>query len=139
VTYTTNTGAQDSLTINITPVDDPTIAQDDSGVVQVDTPLVVDVASGVLANDSDPDSDLTVASFSIDGVDGSFNAGDTANIPGVGTLQLNEDGSYTFTPEPGYSGNVPDTTYTTNTGFEATLVLSVAEAKCQCRRGCARQ
>src|SRR5690606_25463633 len=39
-------------------------------------------------------------------------AGDTATITDVGTIILNEDGSYTFTPDDDWNGTVPTITYT---------------------------
>ena len=67
------------------------------------------------AKDSDPDGDAVVlTSFSVGGV--SYPAGQTATIPNVGTIVLNANGSYTFTPETGYTGNVPTVGYTINDG-----------------------
>ncbi|WP_196374149.1 cadherin-like domain-containing protein, partial [Vibrio crassostreae] len=37
-------------------------------------------------------------------------------ITGVGTLELNENGSYTFTPVADYNGDVPVVTYTVTDG-----------------------
>ena len=63
------------------------------------------MASGNVLSDGTPDSDLdgdpvTVTGFTVAGVAGSFTAGQTATIAGVGTLTINADGSYTFTPRP---------------------------------------
>src|SRR3546814_3462174 len=41
---------------------------------------------------------------------------DLAKISGVGELTLNPDGSYTFTPDPGWSGKVPKVDYTISDG-----------------------
>ena len=131
VSYTTNTGLTDTLTLSVTPVDDPSIVQNDSAQTEVNTPLIVDDSNGVLSNDSDIDDALFVDSFIIQGVTGTFNSGETATIPGIGSIQLNSDGSYTFTPITGYSGAVPDITYTTNTGATAVLDLSVAPSPTQ--------
>jgi len=65
----------------------------------------------VLANDSDADDDLSVASFTVAGDATEYTAGDTAEIDGVGSLQLNSDGSYNFTPVAHYAGDVPVVTY----------------------------
>jgi hypothetical protein len=76
----------------------------DSGPVTEDTAAV----GNVLGNDTDADGNpLSVVSFTVAGVAGTFVAGATANVPGVGTLQINPDGSYTFTPAPDYNGPVP--------------------------------
>ncbi|QSX36940.1 retention module-containing protein [Shewanella sedimentimangrovi] len=118
VTYTTNTGATATLTIVVTPVDDATNAVNDFNTVAEDT-----VASGnVLDNDSDVDDDLTVVSFEVNG--NSYSAGDSVELDG-GTLVLNADGSYSFTPNDNWNGNVPVVTYTTNTGATATLTIVV--------------
>ncbi|WP_281214371.1 retention module-containing protein, partial [Shewanella insulae] len=118
VTYTTNTGESATLTINVTPVDDPSILANDSNTVVEDT-----VATGnVLDNDSDIDSELSVVSFSVDGQ--TVNAGTTVELEG-GSLVINADGSYTFTPNDNWNGSVPVITYTTNTGESATLTISV--------------
>ncbi|MEZ9821950.1 Ig-like domain-containing protein, partial [Shewanella sp. 10N.286.45.A1] len=42
-----------------------------------------------------------------------------------GNVVINEDGSYTFTPNENWNGNVPVITYTTNTGSTATLTIEV--------------
>ncbi len=89
----------------------------DSTVVTEDIPLIVPASAGLLVNDSDPDGGLlTVTGFSITGIAGSFNAGQTATIPGIGTLLIQTDGGYTFTPAPDFNGPVPVVTYTISDG-----------------------
>ncbi|MEO1674301.1 MAG: Ig-like domain-containing protein, partial [Pseudomonadota bacterium] len=67
--------------------------------------------------DSDPDGDMIeVTSFTVAGLAGSFMAGETAMIPNVGTLVINDDGSFTFTPAANYNGPVPTATYTISDG-----------------------
>ncbi|WP_258406151.1 retention module-containing protein [Shewanella aegiceratis] len=118
ITYTTNTGESATLTINVTPVDDPSILANDSNTVAEDT-----IATGnVLDNDSDIDSELSVVSFSVDGQ--TVTAGTTVEVEG-GSLVINADGSYTFTPNDNWNGSVPVITYTTNTGESATLTINV--------------
>src|SRR6185295_16002698 len=86
--------------------------------------------TGVLANDSDIDGPaLSVTQFSVATVSGSFDAGSTAVIAGVGSLVINADGSYAFTPALNYNGPVPVATYTVSDGTlssTATLSLNVA-------------
>ena len=53
----------------------------------------------MLTNDTDIDGNpLTVTQFTIAGLTGTFTAGQTATIPGVGTLVINANGNFTFTP-----------------------------------------
>jgi len=82
---------------NTPPVDDniplpepnaPPVAQDDLVQATEDTPVVIPV----LANDSDPDGDPLSAVL----VDG----------PKHGTLEMNADGSYTYTPAADYNNNI---------------------------------
>src|SRR5207253_3237718 len=114
-------GASSSLSITVAPVDDASVLAADSAIANEDS-----AASGnVLANDSDVDSVLAVASFSVAGNGTVFTAGQTATIAGVGTLQLAANGTYSFTPVANWSGSVPVVTYTTNTGASSTLTLTV--------------
>jgi VCBS repeat-containing protein len=91
----------------------PPTAQADSYATDEDTQLTVD-APGVLANDSDPNNDpLTAVKVS-----------DPAN----GTLTLNANGSFAYTPNAGFSGT--DTfTYRANDGAAdsntATVTITV--------------
>ncbi|WP_164551187.1 immunoglobulin-like domain-containing protein [Shewanella khirikhana] len=118
ITYTTNTGATATLTINVTPVDDPTTAVNDVVTVAEDT-----VATGnVLDNDSDIDSELSVVSFEVEG--NNYGAGSSVELTG-GVLIINADGSYSFTPNADWNGTVPVITYTTNTGATATLTINI--------------
>ncbi|WP_457967939.1 Ig-like domain-containing protein [Pseudomonas sp. R4-84] len=119
VTYsiTDGTGGADTADLTIR-VNAPPVAVDDG----LQTVQQGDPASGnVLPNDSDPDGNpLSVGGFTVAGVVGSFNPGDTATIAGVGTLTLNADGSYLFTPIPTYHGDVPVVTYSITDGVGGT-------------------
>ncbi|MDE3734997.1 Ig-like domain-containing protein, partial [Pseudomonas resinovorans] len=121
VTYVTNTGSESTLNITVTPVDDASALVADSNTVTEDNPAT----GNVLGNDSDVDNTLTVASFSVAGVTGSFTAGSSAVIAGVGTLAIAANGNYTFTPVQNWNGEVPQVTYTTNTGSSSTLNITV--------------
>jgi VCBS repeat-containing protein len=94
-TYTTWDGVAESdpatVTIEVRPVNDagPT-ASADSYTTDEDTPLNVG-APGVLENDSDVDRDALIAAPGAGG-------------PEHGTLELNADGSLTYTPERDYNG-----------------------------------
>ncbi|POF39880.1 hypothetical protein B0D71_22615, partial [Pseudomonas laurylsulfativorans] len=121
VTYTTNTGSSSTLDLTVTPVDDPSVLTADTQITAEDT-----AATGnVLSNDSDIDNVLSVVTFTIDGVNGTFTAGQTATIANVGTLVIAANGAYTFTPAENYNGTVPTVSYTVTDGSTSTLNISV--------------
>ncbi|WP_197070575.1 choice-of-anchor K domain-containing protein [Aeromonas allosaccharophila] len=119
ITYTTNTGSTTTLTINVTPVDDPTVIQPDSKTVAED----IDATGNVLANDTDVDSTLSVTAFQVNGV--TYNAGNTWYQLSEGKFQLKENGEYSFDPKEHWSGSLPEITYTTNTDITSTLNITV--------------
>ncbi|ABV38743.1 putative outer membrane adhesin like protein [Shewanella sediminis HAW-EB3] len=119
ITYTTNTGSTATLTIEVNPVDDASVLVNDSNTIAEDS-----VARGnVLSNDSDVDNELTVTSFT---VNGSTHTAGTQVTLADGSLVINSNGSYTFTPNEDWNGSVPVITYTTNTGSSATLSIVVS-------------
>ena len=92
-----------TLTITVTGVNDPPVAQGDRGRVSEDGPDLEVAAPGVLANDTDPEGDatsFTVTRYSIGTT--LRGAGTAAGTPleglAIGTLTLNANGSYTFDP-----------------------------------------
>ncbi|WP_143684931.1 Ig-like domain-containing protein, partial [Variovorax sp. KK3] len=90
-----------------------------------DTPL----SGSVLTGTTSPDGPVTVTSFQVAGNAAVFTAGQTASIAGIGTLLINADGSYTFTPAANYNGPVPVVTYTMtdgSSGDTSTLTITVA-------------
>ncbi|WP_223526813.1 tandem-95 repeat protein [Pseudomonas sp. BF-B-19] len=109
------------LVVHVAAVDDASVLQTDKITVEEDHNAI----GNVLTNDHDVDNVLSVASFSVNGVNGSFTAGQTATITGVGTLIIASNGDYTFKPAADWNGNVPQVTYTTNTGSSSTLNISV--------------
>jgi Bacterial Ig domain/Bacterial surface protein, Ig-like domain/FG-GAP-like repeat/Putative Ig domain/Domain of unknown function DUF11 len=68
----------------------PPVALDDSYSVEKDQTLDVDAAQGVLANDFDPDGDALTASL--------------LSKPANGDLTLRADGSLTYRPKRGFTG-----------------------------------
>ena len=93
VDYTVTDGALTdvgTLTINVTPVNDVTVAVDDGYTTLEDTPLVVVAIDGILANDTDPDGNPLQAQLITNVTDG--------------TLALNADGSFTYTPDLNFAG-----------------------------------
>ncbi|MBI2382440.1 MAG: tandem-95 repeat protein, partial [Gammaproteobacteria bacterium] len=117
--YTLNTGSSTTLDITVRPVDDASVVQPDSQIIDEDTVAT----SNVLGNDSDIDSTLSVVSFTIDGQ--SYTAGQTAVLDGIGSLVINADGTYTFTPAANWNGVMPQAVYTLNTGSSTTLDITV--------------
>lgn len=79
-----------TLTQNVQAVNHPPVAANDAYPVNEDTPLTVP-APGVLGNDSDPDGNPITA----------VKVGDPAH----GTVVLNANGSFTYTPTANYSGS----------------------------------
>ena len=73
------------------------------------------VTKDILENDSDPENDpLTVKDFTVGGT--TYQPGQTATIPNVGTITITEGGDLTFTPVDGYVGEVPPVEYTVTDG-----------------------
>ena len=112
ITYTVSDGLggtdTSTLTLTMVPVNDPPVDPDDSNTVTEDTPLTVDAANGLLNGATDPEGDpLTVTGFTVPGIPGTQTPGTPVSIPGVGDVTINPDGSYSFTPEPGYDGVDP--------------------------------
>lgn len=68
----------------------PPVGVMDAYSVEFNTTLTVDALSGVLVNDSDPDGDVITAVL----------LGDAS----FGSLDLQRDGSFTYTPDTGYIG-----------------------------------
>ncbi|MCB8949327.1 MAG: cadherin-like domain-containing protein [Ardenticatenaceae bacterium] len=92
------------IALNLAPV-----AADDAYSTNPDTPLTV-AAPGVLANDTDANDDAVTAVL-------------ISNVSN-GTLTLNADGSFTYTPNAGFTGN-DSFTYQTNDGIEDSNVATV--------------
>ena len=119
ITYTLFDGtfsATADLQITVENENEPE-AFNDYDTAEVNTLLSVN-APGVLDNDTDADNNvLTVTSFTINGIN--FVAGQTANFS-QGSITLNTDGSYNFTPNTNYTGNVDTITYTISDGTYTT-------------------
>ncbi|MCC5624390.1 cadherin-like domain-containing protein, partial [Nostoc sp. CHAB 5715] len=105
-TYLANDGKANSTaaTVSITvnpPPNDPPIAVNDSYTTQADTELIVDVANGVLNNDTDAQSDPLTAQVVL--------------APSNGTLNFNANGAFNYIPNVGFSGT-DSFTYLANDG-----------------------
>ena len=113
-TYTISDGnggtASALVTVTVTPVNDDPVADDDSYSTDEDTGLVVNAAAGVLANDTDLDSETVTAGLVVG--------------PSHGTLTLNSDGSFTYTPEADFNG-LDSFTYEASDGALASNIATV--------------
>ena len=85
-------------------------ANDDSYTTDEDTPLVVSAEDGVLANDFDADGDTLVAEL--------------VSGPSMGTLTLNADGSFSYTPDADANG-IDTFTYRARDGAVESNVATV--------------
>lgn len=113
-TYRANDGSTDSnvVTVNIavTPVNDPPVATLDSYQTNQGTALTVTATNGVLANDRDVDGDVLTAAV----------VTTTTN----GTLVLNPNGSFTYTPQAGFAG-IDSFTYLASDGLLSSNLVTV--------------
>ncbi|MGN5085355.1 retention module-containing protein, partial [Aeromonas sp. 31P] len=87
------------------------------------------ISGNLLDNSTNPDGPADASIVSYDwGINIGVPAGVAATITGVGTLIINPDGSYTFTPAPNYDGAVPPVNYQVTDGQDtvtSTLVVSI--------------
>lgn len=109
-----------TVTINVTSVNDPPLARNDSYTLAEDTTLTVSVAEphsagnggvGVLSNDVDVDSDTLSAVLVTD--------------VSHGSLVFNANGTFVYTPHPDYYGS-DSFTYRASDGFAMGNVTTVS-------------
>jgi VCBS repeat-containing protein len=116
-TYKANDDSEESntatVTITINPINDPPTANDDSYSIDEDTTLNI-AAPGVLINDTDPEGD-TLSAILI-------------NDASHGSLSLNSNGGFSYTPENNYVG-IDTFTYKANDGTDnsssATVTITI--------------
>src|SRR5207253_2203849 len=116
-TYKANDGTIDSnvaiVSISVSAVNDAPSAANDSFSTAEDTPLTIAAAAGVLVNDTDVDGNALTALV--------------VTQPAHGTLTLNADGSFIYTPAANANG--PDSfTYRANDGSADSNVATVTVA-----------
>jgi hypothetical protein len=90
ITATDSDGASSTTSFDLIVLNVPPVANDDTYNTDEDTPLNVSVADGVLDNDTDAGLDSLSAAV--------------VTPPSNGTLSLNLDGSFTYTPDPNWFG-----------------------------------
>ncbi len=117
--------ASHTFTLDVTPVDDPSVLLPNVASMDEDDGSAT---GNVLDNDSDVDNTLSVSSYSVAGFSGNIAAGTGTTIVGVGSIVIDANGHYSFTPDANYHGAVPQITYTTNTGASSTLDITVNSA-----------
>ncbi|NJO18473.1 MAG: tandem-95 repeat protein [Thioploca sp.] len=104
-----------TVTITVNCINDPPVANPDNYSTVEDQPLTVP-APGVLANDND-------------GGDGGLLTIESYTQPNNGTVTLNPDGSFTYTPAANFSGT-DSFTYTISDGQDtstATVTITVSD------------
>ena len=119
-TYHANDGTNSSLptvvTLTVAAVNTPPVAVADAYAVDSNTAETVNAAQGVLANDTDLEGNSLTAVLEVG--------------PANGTLVLNADGSFVYTPNANFTG-VDTFTYHANDGTSdssiATVTLTVTE------------
>lgn len=102
-----------TVTIDVTAVNDAPLAEDDAYTVEEDGVLEVTADVGVLANDTDVEDSTLTAVVEVD--------------VEHGTLVLEADGSFTYTPDADFSG-IDTFTYLASDGdasTEATVTITV--------------
>lgn len=109
-----------TVRITISRVNDPPVAADDGYSTSEDTRLDVPAATGVLANDADPDADPLSPSL--------------VRGPANGTLTLNADGSFSYAPNANFNGTdrftyqLSDGSLTSNLATVSIVVAAVNDA-----------
>ena len=107
-----------TVAITVEAVNDVPVAAADAYAADAGSVLTVDAESGVLANDSDIDGDALSARL--------------VESPSNGTVVLAEDGSFEYTPEPGFFGE-DSFTYVSGDGQaesdETTVTVEVTGAQ----------
>ena len=120
ITYTVSDGTATNtanFNLTVTPVNDAPIVVSETPSTPENTPLT----ENLLSNDTDVESNtLSITQFTIAGVGtvtaATYPAGSIVDIPNVGTIIVNADGTFTFTPVRGYYGTPPVNTYAVSDG-----------------------
>jgi len=85
----------DTIVITVNPVNDPPVVTNETYSTNEEVPLTVAPGTGILTNDTDGGGEGTTLTVTTTPVSG----------PDNGTITVNTDGSFTYTPDAGFSGN----------------------------------
>ena len=120
-TVSDGNGGLDTATVNVnvSNINDAPVANNDNYTMNQDTTLNVP-APGVLANDTDIDGNPLTAVYV------------SGNGPNHGMLTLNADGSFSYTPDPGFTG-IDTFDYVSNDSAEdsnsATVTITINDTQ----------
>jgi len=131
ITYTVTDGSgtddTSTLTITVAPVNDNFTDTDEILNVNEDSGTTT---GNLLIGTVSVDGAVSIKDFSIAGESGTFTLGTAYVISGKGSITINTDGSYSFTPAANYNGSIPVITYTVTDGSgtddTSTLTITVA-------------
>ena len=121
-TYTvTSGGIEETATVYLTLTNSAPTLPHWTAINGEDSPI--GIPGLLLDTSSDADGDtMTVTDFTVNGT--TWQAGETANLAGYGSLTITSDGSVTFIPVADWNGNVPVVTYTATDGRDNGSVTS---------------
>jgi hypothetical protein len=123
-------GDTSMLAITVTAVDDPFTDDNEITSTPKDTVKTGNVIDAELTSVDGP---ITVSGFIVEGIFDinnqipTFTAGETVAIAGIGTIKIELDGTYVFTPATNWNGTVPTITYslTDTFGIEEVSTLDI--------------
>ncbi|MBP6009064.1 MAG: VCBS domain-containing protein, partial [Rhodoferax sp.] len=104
-----------TLTITVTGTNDAPVAVADTGTTAENVTLTVAAASGVLFNDTDPDTSDTHTVSAVDGV--ALNVGAAVTGTAGGSFTIAADGSYSFNPGTAFDDLAVGESRTTSVGY----------------------
>ena len=116
-----------TLTITVTPVNDPPVANNDSVTTLSDTNVIITVAG------NDTDIDGTINPATIDLNPSLAGQQTTLTVAGEGTYTVNANGTVTFDPLPSFSGTTTAVNYTIQDnqgGVSNTATIKVIVGAC---------
>ena len=105
--------ATSHFVVNITGTNSAPIVSSVNG----STPMNVPLTGNLLYRQAfDPESAVSIGSFTIKGIVGTKPTGTDVAIPGIGTVRIASTGDLLFTPSSGFLGPVPTITYVVTDG-----------------------